>query len=152
MRVSTIRTSDGDGGHESRGPGSIYTLASHPWPVTPHSPPMHSLSSMPPRELRHLRRATAEDLTAGGLFRHKLASSSSSSLEILEVISATPLAAMEPESPHQASKSEAAEGSAWSSNTESTMPETSGGNWEPCNLDEETLSSLEREGREGNMP
>jgi hypothetical protein len=26
------------------------------------------------------------------------------------------------------------------------MPETLGGNWEPCNLDEETLSSLEQEG------
>jgi hypothetical protein len=33
-------------------------------------------------------------------FRHKLASSSSSSFEILEIISATPLAAMDPESPH----------------------------------------------------
>jgi hypothetical protein len=49
-------------------------------------------------------------------------------LEILEVISATPLATMEPESPRQASKSEAAEGSARSSDTESAMPETSGGN------------------------
>jgi hypothetical protein len=45
----------------------------------------------------------------------------------LEVISATPLAAMETESPRQASKSEAAESSARSSDTESTMPETSGG-------------------------
>jgi hypothetical protein len=26
------------------------------------------------------------------------------------------------------------------------MPETSGGSWDPCNLDEETLSSLEQEG------
>jgi hypothetical protein len=60
--------------------------------------------------------------------RHKLASSSSSSLEILEVISATPLAVMEPESPRQASKSEATEGSVRSSDTESAMPETSGGN------------------------
>jgi hypothetical protein len=27
------------------------------------------------------------------------------------------------------------------------MPETSGGSWDPCILDEETLSSLEHEGR-----
>jgi hypothetical protein len=27
------------------------------------------------------------------------------------------------------------------------MPETSGGDWDPCNLNEETLSSLEQEGR-----
>jgi hypothetical protein len=46
----------------------------------------------------------------------------------LEVITATPLAAMELELPRQASKSEAAEGSARSSDTESAMPETSGGN------------------------
>jgi hypothetical protein len=29
---------------------------------------------------------------------------------------------------------------------ESAMPETFGGSWDPCNLDEETLSSLEQEG------
>jgi hypothetical protein len=126
--------------------GSIYTPASHPQPVTAHSPPLLSLSSAPPRELRHLRRATAEKLTAGSLFRHKLASSPSSSLEILEVITATPLAAMEPESPRQASKSEAPEGSARSFDTESAMPETSGGDWDPCNLNEEILFPLEREG------
>jgi hypothetical protein len=40
----------------------------------------------------------------------------------LEVISVTPLAAMEPESPRQASKSEAVESSARSSDTESAMP------------------------------
>jgi hypothetical protein len=33
-----------------------------------------------------------------------------------------------------------------SSDTESTIPETSGGSWDPCNLDEGTLSSLEQEG------
>jgi hypothetical protein len=54
---------------------------------------------------------------------------------------------MEPESPHQASKSEAAESSARSSDIESAIPETSGGSWDPCNLDEGTLSSLEQEGR-----
>jgi hypothetical protein len=108
---------------------------------------MHSLSSVPPRELRHLRQATAEDLATGSFSRHNLASSSSSSLEILEVISAMPLAAMEPESPRRASKSEAAEGSARSSDTESAMPETSGGNWESCNVTKEVLSSLEQEGR-----
>jgi hypothetical protein len=64
----------------------------------------------------------------------------------LEVITATPLAAMEPESSRQASKSEAAEGSARSSDIESAMPETSGGNWESCHINEKTLSSLEQEG------
>jgi hypothetical protein len=54
---------------------------------------------------------------------------------------------MELESPRQASKSEAAEGSARSSDTESAIPETSGGDWDSCNLSEEVLSSLEREGR-----
>jgi hypothetical protein len=53
---------------------------------------------------------------------------------------------MEPESPHQASKSEAAESSARSSDTESAIPETSGGSWDPCNLDEGTQASLEQEG------
>jgi hypothetical protein len=54
---------------------------------------------------------------------------------------------MEPELPRQASKSKPAEGSARSSDTESAMPETSGGDWEPCSLDEGILSSLEREDR-----
>jgi hypothetical protein len=67
-------------------------------------------------------------------------------LKILEVITATPLAAMEPELPRQASKSKAAEGSARSSDTESAMPETSGGDWDPCTMNEEILSSLEQEG------
>jgi hypothetical protein len=81
------------------------------------------------------------------IFRqNKLASSSSSSFKILEIISATPLAAMDPESPRQAVTSEAAKSSARSSDTESAMPETSGGSWDPCNLDEGTLSSLEQEG------
>jgi hypothetical protein len=53
---------------------------------------------------------------------------------------------MEPESPHPASKSKAAEGSVRSSDTESAMPETSGGNWDSCNINEEILSSLEQEG------
>jgi hypothetical protein len=53
---------------------------------------------------------------------------------------------MEAESPRQASKSEAAESSAWSSDTESAIPETSGGSWDPCNLDEGILSLLEQEG------
>jgi hypothetical protein len=65
----------------------------------------------------------------------------------LEVISATPLATMEPESPPQASKSKAVESSVRSSDTESAIPETSGGSWDPCNLDEESLASLEQEGR-----
>jgi hypothetical protein len=34
-----------------------------------------------------------------------------------------------------------------SSDIESAMPETSGGSWDPCNLDEGTLSSLEQVGR-----
>jgi hypothetical protein len=97
----------------------------------------YTISDEPPRKI----------LTAGDVFHHKLASSSSSSLEILEVITATPLAAMEPESPRQASKSEAAEVSERSSDTESAMPETSGGDWDSCNINEEILSSLEQEGR-----
>jgi hypothetical protein len=68
------------------------------------------------------------------------------SLEILDVISATPLAAMDPEMSHQTATSEAAGNSAGSSDTESAIPETSGGSWDPCNLDEEILSSLEQEG------
>jgi hypothetical protein len=64
----------------------------------------------------------------------------------LEIISATPLAAMDPESPHPATASEATESSTRSSDTESAMPETSGGSWDPCNLDEGDLSSLELEG------
>jgi hypothetical protein len=54
---------------------------------------------------------------------------------------------MDPESPHQAAASEAAESLARSSDTESAIPETSGGSWDPCNLDEGTLSSLEQERR-----
>jgi hypothetical protein len=54
---------------------------------------------------------------------------------------------MDPESPHQATTSEAAENSARSSDTESAMPKTSGGSWDPYNLNEGTLSSLEQEGR-----
>jgi hypothetical protein len=53
---------------------------------------------------------------------------------------------MDPESSQQAIASKAAASSARSSDTESAMPETSGGSWDPCNLDEETLSSLEQEG------
>jgi hypothetical protein len=147
IRVSAIRTSGCDGGHESQGLGPIYTPASHPRPVTPHSPPTLSLSPQRLHESSAISDEPPQDfLVAGGFFCHKLASSSSSSLEILEVISATPLAAMEPESPCQASKSEAAESSARSSDTESAIPETSGGSWDPCNLDEGTLASLEQEG------
>jgi hypothetical protein len=54
---------------------------------------------------------------------------------------------MDPESPHQVAASEAAESSARSSDTESAIPETSGCSWDPCNLDEGTLSSLEQEGQ-----
>jgi hypothetical protein len=78
-------------------------------------------------------------------FCQKLASSSSS-LKILDVISTTPLATMDPEASHQAATSEAAANSAKSLDTESAIPKTSGGSWDPCNLDEETLSSLEQEG------
>jgi hypothetical protein len=88
-----------------------------------------------------------EFLDAGHFFFfcHKLASSSSS-LEILDIISATPLAAMDLEMTHQAAISEATRNSARSSDTESVIPETLGGSWDPCNLDEEILSSLEQEG------
>jgi hypothetical protein len=60
IRVSAIRMSGCDGGHKSRGLGPIYFPASHPRSVTPYSTPSLSLSSAPPRELRHLQRATAE--------------------------------------------------------------------------------------------
>jgi hypothetical protein len=53
---------------------------------------------------------------------------------------------MDPETSHQAVTSEAAGDSTRSSDTESAIPETSRGSWDPCNLDEETLSSLEQEG------
>jgi hypothetical protein len=82
---------------------------------------------------------------ASRFYRHKLASSSSS-LEILDVISTTPLAAMDPETSHHAATSEVTGNSARSSDTESAIPETSGGSWDPCNLNKEVLSSLEQEG------
>jgi hypothetical protein len=53
---------------------------------------------------------------------------------------------MDPETFHQAGTSEAAVNLARSSDTESAIPKTLGGSWDPYNLDEETLSSLEQEG------
>jgi hypothetical protein len=53
---------------------------------------------------------------------------------------------MDPETSHQAATSEAAGDSARSLDTESAIPKTSGGSWDPCKLDEETLSPLEQEG------
>jgi hypothetical protein len=123
-----------------------------PRPLTPSRFTLHS----PPRILspQHLHESSAISdepplrvLRCRSFFRWKLASSSSSSFEILDIISTTPLAAMDPESPYQAIVSEAAESSARSSDTESAIPETSGGSWDSCNLDEGTLSSLEQEGR-----
>jgi hypothetical protein len=123
-----------------------------PRPLTPSRFTLHS----PPRILslqRHRESSAISDEPPPGssrrrsLFRHKLALSSSSSFEILDIISTTPLTAMDPESPHQAAVSEAAESSARLSYTESAMPETSRGSWDPYNLDEGTLSSLEQEGR-----
>jgi hypothetical protein len=58
-RVSTIKMNSYDGRHKSRGLGPIYTPAAHLGQFTLHSPPAHSLSSAPPRELHDLRRATA---------------------------------------------------------------------------------------------
>jgi hypothetical protein len=78
-------------------------------------------------------------------FCHKLVSSSSS-FKILDIIFATPLVAMDLETSHQAATFEAAGDSTRSSDIESAIPETLGGSWDPCNLDEETLSSLEQEG------
>jgi hypothetical protein len=49
-------------------------------------------------------------------------------------------------SSHQAATSEATGASARSTNTESAISETSGGSWDPCNLDEEILSRQEQEG------
>jgi hypothetical protein len=81
-------------------------------------------------------------------FSHYKLTSSSLLVEILDVISATPLTAMDPEtSSHHAATSEVTRNSAGSSaDTESAIPKTSGGSWDPCNLDEEVLSSLEQEG------
>jgi hypothetical protein len=56
-----IRMNDPDGGHESRGSGPIYTLAAHPQSVHTSFSLAHSLSSVPPLELRDLRRATARN-------------------------------------------------------------------------------------------
>jgi hypothetical protein len=55
---------------------------------------------------------------------------------------------MDPEiSTHHASASQDTGNSAESSaDTESAIPEVSGGSWDPCNLDEEVLSSMEQEG------
>jgi hypothetical protein len=54
---------------------------------------------------------------------------------------------MNPEtSSHHAAMSEVTRNSAGSVDMESATPETSGGSWDPCNLDEEVLSSLEQEG------
>jgi hypothetical protein len=122
-----------------------------PRPLTPSRFTPHS----PPRTLSpqcHCESSAISDEPPPGtlrrwpLFRHKLASSSSY-LEILDVISTTPLNAMDPESSHRAAASEPAENSVRSSDMESAMPETSGGSWDPYNLDEETVSSLEHEGR-----
>jgi hypothetical protein len=33
-----------------------------------------------------------------------------------------------------------------SADTKSAIPEVSGGSWDPCNLDEDVLSSMEQEG------
>jgi hypothetical protein len=57
--VSVTRMNGSNGGHESQGPGPIYTPAAHPRPVHTSFTPAHSLSSAPPRELRDLRRAAA---------------------------------------------------------------------------------------------
>jgi hypothetical protein len=71
----------------------------------PHTPSWFTLHS-PSRILspqRHRESSAISDEPLLGtsrrrlFFRHKLASSSSSSFEILDIISATPLAAMDPE-------------------------------------------------------
>jgi hypothetical protein len=74
--------------------------------------------------------------------------SPSSSVKILEVISATLLAAMDLEiSTHHASASQDTGNLAESSaDIESAIPKVSTGSWDPCNLDEEVLSSMEQEG------
>jgi hypothetical protein len=70
------------------------------------------------------------------------------SVKILEVISATLLAAMDQEiSTHHASASQDTGNSVESlAHTESAIPKVSGGSWDPCNLDEEVLSLMEQEG------
>jgi hypothetical protein len=73
-----------------------------------------------------------------------------SSIEVLEIISATPLAAMDPEvSSHQEdvasqdTKNLAAEPA---QGMDSAISELSGGSWSPCHLNEETLTAMEQEG------
>jgi hypothetical protein len=79
--------------------------------------------------------------------KHQISASSSYFLQLLSN-SSPAIAASQQQQPKQTHpKSEAAEGSAWSFDTESAMPETSGGDWDPCNMNEEILSSLEQEGR-----
>jgi hypothetical protein len=79
--------------------------------------------------------------------RYNLASPSSS-VEFLEVISDTPLATMDPEtSTHHATTSQGSGSSTGSlADMESAILETSEGRWDPCNLDEDILSSMEQEG------
>jgi hypothetical protein len=68
----------------------------------------------------------------------------------LEIISATPLAAMDPEtSTHQdttASQDTRSRSTGTSADTECTTLDSSRGSWDPCNLSEDILSSLEQEG------
>jgi hypothetical protein len=77
--------------------------------------------------------------------------SPSSSIEVLKIISATPLATMDPEvSSHQeeavASQDTRSRTIESSQGAYSAIPESSGGSWSPCNLSEETLSLMEQEG------
>jgi hypothetical protein len=58
-RVSAIKMNGSDSGHESRGPGPIYTPTAHPRPVHISFTPTYSLSSAPPQELYNLQRAAA---------------------------------------------------------------------------------------------
>jgi hypothetical protein len=91
-----------------------------------------------------------EYLAAGAAAPYSRLASSSSSVEYLEIISATPLAAMDPEaSSHQdtvASQDTRSRSTGTSADTGSATPDSSGGSWDPHNLSEDILSSLEQEG------
>jgi hypothetical protein len=91
-----------------------------------------------------------EYLAVGATVPHSRLASPSSIVEFLEIISTTPLAAMDPEtSTHQdtaASQDTRSRSTGSSADTESATPESSGGSWDPYNLSEDILSSLEQEG------
>jgi hypothetical protein len=88
---------DADGGHESQGGRSIYTLPVSPASFTPlalifiASPRSSAISTEPPPGIPHRRSVFSSEKL--------IMASPSSSIEVLEVLNITPLTAMDPESP-----------------------------------------------------